>query len=371
MPLSTDLARSLIGVLDEPALIIEGSRTLAANEAARALLGQGIEGTDVRFAFRHPEALHTILSEDFADLQLVGIGSPDRPWTLTVRPIERGKCLVRLVDQSAGRAAERMRVDFVANASHELRTPLATIAGYAETLADEGDVDEDTRRRFGSVDPRRGEAHAADRRGSDEPVADRGRTLPRPARSASTLARSRGWPPTMPGRWSKPRHASSSLRSRKDCRRSPATSPSCCRRRTICVANAIRYGCTAKGMSVIIEARRDGDRALLAVRDHGDGIATEHLPRLTERFYRVDAARSRDSGGTGLGLAIVKHIVERHRGTLDIRSAPGQGHHGRSPPALRLTPRRCHETVIKASQEAPDSPLVTAAEGGSWPLFRE
>jgi two-component system phosphate regulon sensor histidine kinase PhoR len=91
------------------------------------------------------------------------------------------------------------------------------------------------------------------------------------------------------------------------------------------IANAIRYGCTAKGMTVTIIARRDGDRALLAVRDHGDGIAPEHLPRLTERFYRVDAARSRDGGGTGLGLAIVKHIVERHRGTLDIRSTPGAG----------------------------------------------
>jgi two-component system phosphate regulon sensor histidine kinase PhoR len=91
------------------------------------------------------------------------------------------------------------------------------------------------------------------------------------------------------------------------------------------VANALRYGCTARGMSVTIQARRDGDRALLAVRDQGDGISSEHLPRLTERFYRVDAARSHDSGGTGLGLAIVKHIVERHRGTLDIRSTPGAG----------------------------------------------
>ena len=324
MPLSTDLARALIDVLDEPALIIAGSRTLAANTAARDLLGQGIEGTDVRFAFRHPEALQAILSQDFADLHLVGIGSPDRPWTLTVRPLESGKYLIRLIDQSAGRAAERMRVDFVANASHELRTPLATIAGYAETLADEGEVDDDTRRRFGSVilgEAKRmlrivedlmslsrieSERFLAPREALDlgevaRFAADHAQPLVEARACIVELKIEEGLPPVA-GDFAQLQQAADNL-----------------------VANAIRYGCTAKGMQVTIEARRDGDRALLAVHDHGEGIATEHLPRLTERFYRVDAARSRDGGGTGLGLAIVKHIVERHRGTLDIRSAPGKG----------------------------------------------
>ena len=324
MSLSPDLARSLIGVLDEPALIIEGSRTVAANDAARVLLGQRIEGTDVRFAFRHPEALRTILSEDVADLELVGIGSPDRPWVLSVRPIEQGKTLVRLVDQSAGRAAERMRVDFVANASHELRTPLATIAGYAETMADEGDVDEETRRRFGSVilgEAKRmlrivedlmslsrieAERFMAPREELDlgevaRLAADHAAPLIEEQSCSIELEIEEGLPPVA-GDFAQLLQTADNL-----------------------VANAIRYGCTAAGMSVTIEARRDGDRALLAVHDQGDGIAAEHLPRVTERFYRVDTARSRDSGGTGLGLAIVKHIVERHRGTLDIRSAPGIG----------------------------------------------
>jgi two-component system phosphate regulon sensor histidine kinase PhoR len=91
------------------------------------------------------------------------------------------------------------------------------------------------------------------------------------------------------------------------------------------VANAIRYGCNDKSAEVMVAARQEGNRLVFSVSDHGDGISPEHLPRLTERFYRVDSARSRESGGTGLGLAIVKHIVERHRGTLDIRSEPGAG----------------------------------------------
>jgi two-component system phosphate regulon sensor histidine kinase PhoR len=324
VPLPTDLSRSLIGVLDEPALIVEGSRTLAANDAARRLLGQSIEGADVRLAIRHPEALRIILSQGSAEVELVGIGSPDRPWLLIVRPIENGKSLIRLVDMSANRAAERMRVDFVANASHELRTPLATIAGYAETMADEGDVDDDTRRRFGSVIL--GEAKRmlrivedlmslsrieAERFMAPREALDLGEVARLAAEHAGPLVESQGCIieleieeelPPIAGDFAQLLQTAENL-----------------------IANAIRYGCTASGMTVTIIARRDGDRALLAVRDRGDGIAPEHLPRLTERFYRVDAARSRDGGGTGLGLAIVKHIVERHRGTLDIRSTTGAG----------------------------------------------
>jgi len=94
------------------------------------------------------------------------------------------------------------------------------------------------------------------------------------------------------------------------------------------IENALKYG--ASGGRVIVSlisgAAPDGTQEIrVLVRDFGPGIAPEHLPRLTERFYRVDAARSRDLGGTGLGLAIVKHIVNRHRGSLDVDSTPGQG----------------------------------------------
>jgi two-component system phosphate regulon sensor histidine kinase PhoR len=89
------------------------------------------------------------------------------------------------------------------------------------------------------------------------------------------------------------------------------------------VDNAIKY--SRAGTTVRVEARRAGDRVQVAVTDQGDGIAAAHLPRLTERFYRVDAARSRQLGGTGLGLAIVKHVVNRHRGSLEIASTVGEG----------------------------------------------
>ena len=324
MPVSPDLARSLMGVLDEPALIIEGSRTLAANDAALALLGQRIEGADVRLAIRHPEALRTILAQDVADLELVGIGSPDRPWLLTVRPIELGRTLVRLVDQSAGRAAERMRVDFVANASHELRTPLATIAGYAETLAEEGEVDEATRRRFGEIihgEARRMLRIVEDLMSLSRIEAERF-LAPRELIDLAEIARL-AVDQVRPGR----ARQSCSIDLQIEPGLPPVVGdfPQLLQVVDNLVSNALRYGCTRADSSVTVEVRGDAGRALIAVRDTGEGIHPEHLPRLTERFYRVDAARSRDAGGTGLGLAIVKHIVERHRGTLDIRSVVGRG----------------------------------------------
>jgi two-component system phosphate regulon sensor histidine kinase PhoR len=319
-----DLDRNLLDALDEPALVVEGSRTIAANEPARALLGRQIEGTDVRLAIRHPEALRLILGEDFADLDLIGTGSPERPWTLVVRPMGRGRKLVRLIDQSAARAAERMRVDFVANASHELRTPLAAIAGYAETIAEEGPVDDETRRRFGSTIL--GEARRMLRIVEDLMSLSRIEAArfmaPRETVDLAEIARL-AIDQVQPLRT---QHSCSvSLQADEDLPPVPGDFAQLLQAVDNLVSNALRYGCTRPECIVTVEVRTEPGRALIAIRDTGEGIAPEHLPRLTERFYRVDATRSRNDGGTGLGLAIVKHIVERHRGTLDIRSIPGRG----------------------------------------------
>lgn len=319
----TNVATAILDAIDEPALLVRRGMVEAANRAAVALLGQQMIGRDLRFAIRHPLALNTILAGKTADIELVGVGSAERPWHMSVRPLPEG-AMVRLSDRSALRAAERMRTDFVANASHELRTPLATIIGYAETLIDEGPVDRQTRNKFGATiqtEARRMlrivedlmslSRIEADRYRAPEEQIDLGEVARIAIEHAATLAERRGCKleasidpdlPEVMGDFGQMLQLADNL-----------------------LANAIRYGCTDKSCVAKISVRAEAERVILTVSDEGEGIAAEHLPRLTERFYRVDSARSRESGGTGLGLAIVKHIVERHRGTLEIQSEPGRG----------------------------------------------
>ena len=317
-------ASAILDAIDEPALIVEHQRTTAANAAARELLGEDIVGRDLRFAIRHPLALDAITSGRDGAVDLVGIGSADRPWHITVRALGAGCVLIRLVDRSALATAERMRTDFVANASHELRTPLATIIGFAETLAEDGPIDDALRVRFGTT------------------IHGEARRMLRIVEDLMSLSRIEA------GRFDLPADVvdlaevarlaidhSSALAARRGCTIGLAAEAGPVRVRgdfgqllqlaDNLIANALRYGCTDSSCQVDVTVGSQGSRAVLEVRDRGEGIAAEHLSRLTERFYRVDAARSRDAGGTGLGLAIVKHIVERHRGTLDIASRLGLG----------------------------------------------
>ena len=317
-------APGLIEALDEPTLIVAGGQTLAANGAARALFGKDIVGRDLRFAIRHPQALQAILAGEHRDLALVGLANAEQPWQLSVRPIDGHASLVRIIDRSVAVAAERMRVDFVANASHELRTPLATISGFAETLAEDGPLEEGARRKFGAtiqIESARMLRIIEDLMGLSRIEADRF-VAPRDAIDLAAVARIAA-------------QQVAALAERKGCAIEVVTGD----KSTMVigdhaqllqvadnlVTNAVRYGCGPHASTVRLEVLRDGSRGVLRVIDQGDGIAADHLPRVTERFYRVDPARSRESGGTGLGLAIVKHIVERHRGTLDIRSRLGAG----------------------------------------------
>jgi two-component system phosphate regulon sensor histidine kinase PhoR len=316
--------RTMIEALDEPAMLVERGIVRIANEAARKLLGTIVEGGDVRLAIRHPEALAHILPGTPGDVDITGIGRFGQPWTLSIRQIDERALLVRLIDRSAAIAAEKMRVDFVANASHELRTPLATILGYSETLADEPDLEAELRTKFGSTI--RGEAKRMLRIIED-------------LMSLSRIEAGRFVTPAE--RVSIGKIVASAV---DNARRIPAAQ-GCGIHLQIqdplpeilgdhaqlmqlldnLLSNAIRYGCDAKSCAVRVSANADAGTVRIAVSDNGPGIPREHLRRVTERFYRVDEARSRESGGTGLGLAIVTHIVERHKGTLDIRSVVGEG----------------------------------------------
>lgn len=324
MRLSADIARQIISALDEPALIVSHGRTIAGNGPARSLFGQAIEGADVRLAIRHPDAVPLLMSNRPGEVELTGIGGADRPWHLTARSVGPDQLLIRLEDRSAAISAERMRTDFVANASHELRTPLATVIGYAETLAEDGPVPDEMRARFGKtieLEARRMSRIVEDLMSLSRIEADRYRAPGEPvamdevARVAleqvNQLADRRG--------------CTVKLEIAEKVAKVPGDFSQLLQLTDNLVANAIRYGCNAHHSTVTVSVESQRGRTYLTVRDQGDGIAPEHLPRLTERFYRVDPARSRNSGGTGLGLAIVKHIVERHRGTIAIQSRPGEG----------------------------------------------
>jgi two-component system phosphate regulon sensor histidine kinase PhoR len=240
-----------------------------------------------------------------------------------VAPIEDGTLFVRLVDRSEAHAAEKMRVDFVANASHELRTPLATLVGYAETLREQGDeIDRPTRERFTAIvheEAKRMQRLVEDLISLSRIEAERFTTPTDPLRLADVVAEAReSWRAAAAGRGSEIRmEAEADL---------PAVTGD--RNEVLqlvdnLLGNALRYG--RPGTPVRVRMQREDGMVRLTVSDEGEGIAPEHIPRITERFYRVDASRSRALGGTGLGLAIVKHIVERHRGRLKIESVVGKG----------------------------------------------
>src|SRR5438552_1040868 len=151
-PVMPDLGeneRALVDALDEPALVVEGTIVRLANDPARKVLGARIEGRDVRLAIRHPQALELILAHVSGEIEATSIIEPGRSWRLLVRRLWPGAALVRMIDRSDAVSAEKMRVDFVANASHELRTPLSTVLGYAETLAEGSDLPSDLRSSFG------------------------------------------------------------------------------------------------------------------------------------------------------------------------------------------------------------------------------
>lgn len=323
----------LFDALPDPAILLRpGGVVVRANRAAHeAIRGLSLD-QPISFALRVPELLEAI-REVAAGAKARSVEYADRV------PVERWTharvssfgttngtpefVLLVLSDLTPLRQAERMRVDFIANASHELRTPLAALLGFVETLQGPARNDPDARARF--LDIMRGQANRMSRLVDD-------------LLSLSRIEQKQHMRPVTPVDLVEvvkavldglaPVAGERAVELRPDL---PAGSvmvrgdrDELIRVAENLVENAIKYGQSGGRVDVLIALA--GRQVRLSVRDHGPGISPEHLPRLTERFYRIDIGQSREKGGTGLGLAIVKHIMARHRGRLLIESdGPGQG----------------------------------------------
>ncbi len=339
----------LDGVFD-PLLLLDGeTRIVGANSAARRLFGRELRGRSLAQVLRDPDLLDgvesALVEREGRTISLTLTTPVACDFMAGVQPLARPApdgtvLIVSLHDVTALRRAEQMRADFAANASHEIRTPLAALIGFIETLRG----------------PAKGDVEAADR--FLEIMHEQAQRMARLVEDLLSLARievNEHQPPT--GRVDLARlidrvaatfELQAARRKIKILVDADADLPAALGEADELaqlfqnlIDNALKYGRT--GGSVRVAARLvdrvpaqflsgsasgsgANERALLVeVRDESEGIAREHLSRLTERFYRVDPARSRSAGGTGLGLAIVKHIVSRHRGALTIESEIGVG----------------------------------------------
>ena len=324
--------------LPDPVIVLNASGQVRfLNGPARSLFATLREGSHISSVIRTPEFLDAVgqapergraVTVTYAERVPVG-----RRMAATVAPLARGPgqatdILVLLRDLTEGERINQMRADFIANASHELRTPLASLRGFIETLQGSAKGDAGAQERFlpimaeqasrmtrlidALLSLSRVEMNAHVPPSDDVDLND---VIDHAKDTLDPLARETG--------------------ARLDVRRFDRPAIVRGDRDELVqvlqnlVQNALKYG--DKSGDVVIEAKyipsigRLPGRYTIAVTDQGPGIAPEHLPRLTERFYRVDVASSREKGGTGLGLAIVKHILNRHRGELAITSAPGRG----------------------------------------------
>ncbi|WP_300336839.1 phosphate regulon sensor histidine kinase PhoR [Accumulibacter sp.] len=330
--------REAMDAVPDGLVILDSSHQIHwSNRAAGAHLGIRLPrdtGAIIEHLVRTPGFAEYLSSPD-AETPFV-LQSPaarTRVYTVRVVPLgERNKLVVSL-DVTDARRVESMRSTFVANVSHELRTPLTVVSGFLEHFAEDGVLDTEQRQQFARLMSDQtarmltlvddlltlSRLEAEDAPASEEDV-DMADLLAQLLAEGQSLSEGRHRlavsceGPGVRGNRKELHSAFGNL-----------------------VSNAIRY--TPAGGSIGIEWRVRDDVATFSVRDSGVGIAAEHLPRVTERFYRVDRGRSRETGGTGLGLAIVKHILLRHQASLAIESEVGEGSTFRVVfPAWRLQP---------------------------------
>lgn len=303
-------------------LVITDRNTIAlANHAARRMLGPHVVGQDARVALRQPEAISLLGAGRQSEAIVRGLVRRGDIWQISRQTLDDRLAMLEFINQTAEADISRAHTDFVANASHELRTPLAAIIGYVETLQeDEGGIDTPTARKFLGIierEAQRLQALVSDLMSLSRVEAEK-HDLPTTRIDLAELVERAASDAAGPRRMD---------RLRLDLGAAPVVLGDVQQLEQVVrnlVDNAMKYGAPDAPVEVTLDLAQ-GDLARIAVEDEGEGIAPEQIPHLTRRFYRTDPGRSRASGGTGLGLAIVKHIVERHRGRLDITSELGKG----------------------------------------------
>ncbi len=325
---------AVLGSMIEGVLAIDGRRRIIGiNRAAADLLDVEAEqaaGRPMQDVIRNPDlrrfALTAIDCREPVEDDLLLRGIRDRTIRLRGTALRDasgdGGAVIVLNDVTEVQRLENIRRDFVANVSHELKTPVASIKGFVETLLDGAADDPADNRRFLEIVARQADRLAAiieDLLALSRIEQSEGSgTLPMEPRPLLAILEAAAED-------CRPRAIERSIRLDVECPpdlTATVNGPLLEQAVINLVDNAIK--CSEPGKTVWLSASRDGG-GLIRVRDEGCGIAAEHLPRLFERFYRVDKARSRQQGGTGLGLAIVKHIVQAHGGTVAVESTPGVG----------------------------------------------
>lgn len=334
-----DYYLTVVNAVREAVFIIGSDRRIQfANLIANRQFGRALVGQDFVRVIRHPDclaAINRVLDGSQRATAAVSVENHARTiFEVTVIDLGRGnpdgaRAMISLADVTHVHVAEQMRSDFVANVSHELRSPLTTISGFIETLSSTAKDDPQARERFLGLMRREADRMVrliadllslskveANQRMRPTGLADLQSVLRRTVTSLKEIAR----------------------KEEKDLRLEvhdavgliPGSEDELTQVFHNLVENSLKYSAPNTEVVVTIAMREraagfDGPVAVMTVTDSGEGIAQEHIPRLTERFYRVDTSRSRDKGGTGLGLAIVKHILSRHRGRLHIESERGKG----------------------------------------------
>jgi two-component system, OmpR family, phosphate regulon sensor histidine kinase PhoR len=339
-PLVAASPDALIAGLPDPVVVLDRNGLVVAFNVRASAIAPALRRTEpASLALRMPAVVDAIRravasgeaqSAEFSERVPI-----DRWYAAHVIPVPPpakdaldGLMVLTLHDLTPLRRSEEMRVDFVANASHELRTPLASLSGFIDTLQGPARDDPTARERF--LDIMKGQARRMARLIDDllslsrvelnehihpETPIDLVPIVQQVVDGLQMLARERGVEVAVAA----PPEPLIVLGDRDELVRVFEN----------LVENGLKYGGSGKRVEIAMEraaaSGASGAEAVIAVRDYGPGIAPEHLPRLTERFYRVDVGQSRVEGGTGLGLALVKHVLNRHRGRLTIDSTLGAG----------------------------------------------